>query len=101
MNTGIDVRYFANRHKAYDEPLPWDHIDCGVTKGYLRAEDVRARKVQKTHDCHTEPCTFCLSCDRAYWEGAKGKKQAAEFADKGLTLLPLTTDDRERLGLQV
>lgn len=73
-DTGIDVRYFANRHKAYDEPLPWDHIDCGVTKGYLRAEDVRARKVQMTHDCHTDPCTFCMACDRAYTESAKGRK---------------------------
>jgi radical SAM family uncharacterized protein len=72
--TGIDVGYFANRHKAYDEPLPWDHIDCGVTKGYLRAEDVRARKVQMTHDCHTDPCTFCMACDRAYTESAKGRK---------------------------
>lgn len=73
-DTGVDVRYFANRHKAYDEPLPWDHIDCGVTKGYLRAEDVRARKVQMTHDCHTDPCTFCMACDRAYTESAKGRK---------------------------
>ena len=28
-DTGIDVRYFANRHKAYDEPLPWDHSHPG------------------------------------------------------------------------
>ncbi len=59
-DTGVDVHYFANRHKAYDEPLPWDHIDCGVTKGYLRAEDKNAPvRPRLTADCHTEPCTFC------------------------------------------
>lgn len=78
-DTGVDVRYISNRHKAYDETLPWDHIDCGVTKGYLRAEDVRARKVQLTHDCHIEPCTFCMACDRAYTESAKGRKNPDAF----------------------
>jgi radical SAM superfamily enzyme YgiQ (UPF0313 family) len=89
-DTGVDVRFFANRHKAYDEPLPWDHIDCGVVKSYLRAEDKRARQVRLTADCHTEPCTFCMACDRAYTESAKGKKAAETLAACGVTVLPLT-----------
>jgi len=87
-DTGVDVHYVANRHKGYEETLPWDHIDCGVVKGYLRAEDKRSRQARLTDDCHTEPCTFCMACDRAYTESAKGKK-AAELAAKGVTLLPL------------
>lgn len=86
---GVDPRYFSNRHKGYDEVLPWDHIDCGVTKGYLRAEDKKARQARLTQDCHTEPCTFCMACDRAYTESAKGKK-AAELEAKGKVLLPLS-----------
>jgi radical SAM family uncharacterized protein len=90
-DTGVDVRYFANRHKSYEEILPWDHIDCGVAKGYLRAEDKRARQVRLTPDCHEEPCTFCMACDRAYTESAKGKRDAAAvFVARGVTLLPLT-----------
>src|SRR5437763_8508210 len=56
-DTGVDFRCFANRHKAYDEPLPWDHIDCGVSKAYLRAEDKKSRQARLTSDCHTESCT--------------------------------------------
>ena len=93
VDTGVDVNFIANRHKSYEEPLPWDHIDCGVAKGYLRAEDKRSRQVRFTADCHTEPCTFCMACDRAYTESAKGKKAAAQaeaLAAKGATLLPLS-----------
>jgi hypothetical protein len=58
-----------------------------VTKSSLRAEDKRARPARLTADCHTEPCTFCMACDRAYTESAKGKKEA--LAKKGVPLLPL------------
>jgi radical SAM superfamily enzyme YgiQ (UPF0313 family) len=89
--TGIDPTFFANRQKAYDEPLPWDHIDCGVAKAYLRAEDKKARQARLTNDCHIEPCTFCMACDRAYTESAKGRKAPAEtLTAKGKTLLQLT-----------
>jgi hypothetical protein len=36
-----------------------------------------------------EPCTFCMACDRAYTESAKGKKAAA-LAERGAALLPLS-----------
>jgi radical SAM family uncharacterized protein len=88
-DTGVDPRFFASRQKAYEESLPWDHIDCGVTKGYLRAEDKKARLARLTQDCHTEPCTFCMACDRAYTESAKGRK-AAELEARGKVLLPLS-----------
>ena len=99
--TNVDPHYFASRFKSYDEALPWDHIDCGVTKAYLRAEDKRAKQVKATPDCHTNACSFCQSCDRAYTESAKGRKAIAESESLGLTLTPLTRADRERMGLQV
>ena len=99
--TGIDYQFFGNRVKAYDEALAWDHIDCGVSKAYLRAEDKKARLAKLTADCHTDECTFCTSCDRAYLESAKGKKDTALRTEKGLTLIPLTRADRERMSLQV
>lgn len=90
--TGVDRAYFANRQKDYSETLPWDHIDCGVTKAYLRAEDKKARQAKQTPDCHIEPCTFCNACDRAYLESAKGVRSPAEvLAEKGVTLLPLAS----------
>jgi radical SAM superfamily enzyme YgiQ (UPF0313 family) len=91
-DSGVDPCYFANRQKDYAETLPWDHIDCGVTKAYLRAEDKRARQAKQTPDCHTEPCTFCMACDRSYLESAKGVRSPAEaLAERGVTLLPLAS----------
>ncbi len=90
-DTGVDPAYFANRHKAYDEPLPWDHIDCGVAKSYLRAEDKKARQAKLTADCHTEPCTFCNACDRAYTESGKAKRETIAFVPNALPMIPLTT----------
>lgn len=91
-DSGVDPGYFANRSKGYEETLPWDHIDCGVTKAYLRSEDKRARQARQTADCHIEPCTFCMACDRAHVESARGRRSPAEtLAEKGATLLPLST----------
>lgn len=67
-NTGIDPGFYAMRERPMDEPLPWDHIDCGVRKEYLRAEAKRAERGQLTGDCHTGPCTFCGACSRAITE---------------------------------
>ncbi len=83
--SGIDPYFIANRQKAYEEALPWDHIDCGVTKAYNKKEDRLSREGTFTADCHTAPCTMCQACDRFVLEGI-GLKAAA----RGKTLLPLT-----------
>lgn len=90
-DAGIDLRFYANRHKDYEETLPWDHIDCGVSKAYLRAEDKRARSAQLTADCHTAPCTFCGACDRSYIESGKAKREYRAFVPNALPIIPLTT----------
>jgi radical SAM family uncharacterized protein len=82
---GVDPYFFANRRKSYDEPLPWDHIDCGVTKAYQKKEDRLSREGRFTADCHTAPCTMCQACDRFVLEGP-GRKAAAG----GAVLLPLS-----------
>jgi radical SAM superfamily enzyme YgiQ (UPF0313 family) len=90
-DAGIDLRFYANRHKDYEETLPWDHIDCGVSKAYLRAEDKRARSAQLTADCHTAPCTFCGACDRSYIESGKAKRENRAFVPNALPIIPLIT----------
>jgi radical SAM family uncharacterized protein len=87
---GVDVGYFANRQKGYEETLPWDHIDCGVTKAYLRAEDKKSRQAKMTADCHTDPCTFCNACDRAITESAGFKKGNLYLVPNAVSMIPLT-----------
>ncbi len=85
--TGVAPEFYANRHKDYEEPLAWDHISCGVTKSYLKAEDKRARRAQFTKDCHTDPCTFCSACDRSYTESSRGKRETIAFVPNALPLV--------------
>lgn len=55
---GIDPSFYANRKREHDEMLPWDHIDIGVSKGYLISENKRAQSGELTNDCRVG-CTSC------------------------------------------
>ncbi len=57
-SVGLDPAFYANRQMSYDEILPWDHIDCGVTKEFLIRESEKARKGVTTPDCRTQ-CSAC------------------------------------------
>jgi hypothetical protein len=57
-NTGIDPAFYANRRRAYDEILPWDHISIGVTKAFLKKEHERALQEQVTPNCRQQ-CEQC------------------------------------------
>lgn len=57
-NAGIDPDFYAARDFAFDEALPWDHIDCGVTKKFLLDEAKKALAESTTPDCLTK-CSGC------------------------------------------
>jgi radical SAM family uncharacterized protein len=57
-DTGIDPAFYAHRARSTDEILPWDFLDIGVTKAYLKAEWERALRAEVTPDCR-EHCNGC------------------------------------------
>ena len=57
-DTGIDLEFYTIRKKSLDEILPWDFIDIGVTKEYLKKEWVKALSENQTVNCR-EGCTGC------------------------------------------
>ena len=61
-DVGIDPSAWANKSYAYDEPLPWDHIDMGVSKRFLVREAERAARAELTPDCRTGACAACGAC---------------------------------------
>jgi radical SAM family uncharacterized protein/radical SAM-linked protein len=61
--TGIDLDFFTARTRDLGEPLPWDHIDVRVAKGYLIDEWNRAREGISTVDCRFGDCNQCGSCN--------------------------------------
>lgn len=56
---GFDPSFYANRAIPLEEPLPWDHIDCGVSKDFLIAEALRAEQGLTTADCRSGVCAGC------------------------------------------
>jgi radical SAM family uncharacterized protein len=54
----LSVSFYANRKREYDEILPWDHIDVGVTKEFLISESIRATGETVTPNC-TQECSEC------------------------------------------
>ena len=55
---GVDFSFYANRRRSYDEVMPWDHLDYGVTKAYLIREHERALAAQVTPHCRLN-CSGC------------------------------------------
>ncbi len=60
---GVGLAWFAHRRRASDEVLPWERIDCGVTKKYLVRQLAAARGLTLVEDCVAGPCSACAACD--------------------------------------
>ena len=55
---GIDPDFYTTRGFGLDEVLPWDIIDIGVTKSFLRRERDKAYDGKTTPSC-AEQCSGC------------------------------------------
>lgn len=56
--TSVEPEFYANRRMSYDEILPWDIIDIGVTKEFLIRESENGKKGIITPNCR-EKCSGC------------------------------------------
>lgn len=73
---GINGDDYALRTRTTDEPLPWDHIDIGVTKKFLQKEYQKAMESALTVECRTG----CAGCGiKAF--GAKEEKRKGWCCD--------------------
>ncbi len=55
---GLDMAFYANRQREYDEILPWDFISIGVSKKFFINEMEKSLKEQITLNCRTK-CAMC------------------------------------------
>ncbi|GAB4132142.1 MAG: TIGR03960 family B12-binding radical SAM protein [Cyanobacteria bacterium J069] len=46
----------------YDAPLPWDHIDTGISKTWLQEDLHRALEAATVPDCSFDGCSHCGVC---------------------------------------
>lgn len=54
----VDGDFYVYRQRSYDEILPWDFIDIGVTRRYLERENEKAKTGEPTQNCR-KGCTGC------------------------------------------
>ena len=59
---GASPEWYAHRRFSYDDALPWDHIDPGVSKEFLIREHKKALAGETTQDCRTGACAGCGLC---------------------------------------
>jgi radical SAM family uncharacterized protein/radical SAM-linked protein len=59
---GVDPDFYL-RERGEGEVLPWDHVDCGVSRQFLLDERARAAQGLETPDCRRQGCQDCGVCD--------------------------------------
>ena len=57
-NTCVDIDFYNQRVRGKDEIFPWDFIDIGVSRSFLRREWERAMNETVTPNCR-EKCSGC------------------------------------------
>ena len=62
---GVDPDFYTLRQRDLDEIFPWDFIDVGVTKAFLKREWNRAMEGVVTPNCRTQ----CSGCGAAAFGG--------------------------------
>ncbi|MFG6382803.1 MAG: TIGR03960 family B12-binding radical SAM protein [Lachnospiraceae bacterium] len=61
----ISIDFYYLRTRDIEEILPWDFIDCGVSKTFLKREWKRAQKEEVTLNCKQQ----CNGCGAAVFQG--------------------------------
>ena len=54
---GIDMNFYT-RAREYDEILPWEIVDIGVTRDFMISENEKAKQAATTPNCR-EKCSGC------------------------------------------
>ncbi|MDD5949220.1 MAG: TIGR03960 family B12-binding radical SAM protein, partial [Lachnospiraceae bacterium] len=62
---GVDVAFYTTRERTLEEVFPWDFIDAGVTKEFLKKEYLRASQAVTTPNCRMQ----CQGCGAMTWKG--------------------------------
>ena len=59
---GIDGRYYNQRTRDFNEPLPWEITSPGVNAEFLQREWQKAMQAALTEDCRRGRCSACGIC---------------------------------------
>jgi len=61
--TGIDPGFYTSRDRSYEEILPWEIVDSGLSRDFMQQEHERAHIAKSTAPCPSvSECTRCGVC---------------------------------------
>ncbi len=63
--TGVDIDFYTTRPRDLEEVFPWDFIDIGVTKEFMKREWKNAMEEKVTPNCRMQ----CSGCGAAIYKG--------------------------------
>ena len=74
--TGIDPAFYTSRQRSYEEYLPWEIIDAGLSREFMQKEHERAHVARSTAPCPSvDECTRCGVCPTTWLGHADGLVQ--------------------------
>lgn len=69
--TGVDPAFHTSRDRAFEERLPWEIVDPGLSREFLRQEHERAHIAKSTAPCPSvDQCTRCGVCPTTWLASA-------------------------------
>jgi len=69
--TGVDPAFYTSRDRSYDERLPWEIVDAGLSRDFMQREHERAHIARSTAPCPSvSQCTRCGVCPTTWLAAA-------------------------------
>ncbi|MBQ1232262.1 MAG: DUF2344 domain-containing protein, partial [Clostridia bacterium] len=90
--TGVDPAFYANRQFGLDEILPWDIIDCGVSKEFFLRERAKAYEAATTPNCRKK----CSACGANKLGGVRAVCPGCDKAPETVVSLPAEKADQSK-----
>ncbi|MBS0014251.1 MAG: TIGR03960 family B12-binding radical SAM protein [Desulfobacterales bacterium] len=84
VSQGVDPEFYLQA-VALDAPLPWDHIDTGVSRDFLAAEYQKAIDGAPTPDCRSADCQACGVCDFKICRPIEAAEKKSSFSEPAVT----------------
>src|ERR1035437_6173436 len=97
---GIDPEYYL-RERDTSEILPWDNIDCGVSREFLLQERSRSSESAATEDCRYSSCQNCGVCDFTATKNIFSETTQLPDIDTSITVMPVTGNAETNLQSKV
>jgi radical SAM family uncharacterized protein/radical SAM-linked protein len=97
---GIDPDYYL-RERDTSEILPWDNIDCGVSREFLLQERNRSSESAATEDCRYSSCQNCGVCDFTATKNIFSEATQLPDIDTSTTAMPVDGNTETNLQSKV